>query len=135
MKPIVNILWIYIIDVLSGLDNLVFMILSFTIIASIVGIMWYLMWRINDYTSEYEEDVEQNNTYLKNIRKVLIGLIILMMLNSLIPSEKTMYTMFVASYVTEENIKKTGETATDIVDYIFERADELNEEVRGESND
>jgi hypothetical protein len=58
-----------------------------------------------------------------------------MLICATIPSEKTMYAMLAASYITEENIDKAGNTVTDMVDYIFDKVDELQDDEVQEGNE
>lgn len=62
-----------------------------------------------------------NKLHKPSIFFISIGCIFLI-LNSLIPSEKTCYQMLAASLVTKDNIEYVTETGKDIVDYICESA-------------
>ena len=44
------------------------------------------------------------------------------------PSEKTLYSMVVLDNVTPNNIETIGNTGKDVVDYIFDKIDQMNEE-------
>ena len=55
----------------------------------------------------------------------LIACIVTGTFNLIIPSQKTMYTMLVANFVTYENVETATESIKDSVDYIFEK---LNKE-------
>lgn len=60
-------------------------------------------------------------------KKALIASVICIALASLMPSTRTAYAMYTASYTTPENINAVGNVATDTIDYIFEKVDELQQ--------
>lgn len=62
----------------------------------------------------------------------IIGVLILL-LESVIPNEKTCYQMLAASAVTPNNLIAVGETAEDIVNYIVNSVDQILE--KEEEND
>lgn len=59
------------------------------------------------------------------MKKVAVCFAIVIMLLTLLPSRETMYTMFTLHYVTEDNIKMVGDSAQDVVDYIFNKVEEI----------
>lgn len=126
-NPIINPLWIYLIDVLHSLSGLLVAILIFAGAGLVVGFNIYVIWRTDSYSPNYDEDVEDNKTYQRLLKRGAIIFTVLALLFTLIPSEKVMYTMLVSSYITQENIELTGDAIEDMVDYIFEKVDELGE--------
>lgn len=127
-NPIINPLWIYLIDVLNSLGGLLLAILIFSGAGLLVGFIMYVIWRTDSYSPNYDEDVEANKTYKRLLKRGTIIFTVSALLFTLIPSEKVMYTMFVATYITEENVELTSDTIVDMVDYIFEKVDELGED-------
>jgi dipeptide/tripeptide permease len=127
-NPIINPLWIYLIDVLHSLSGLLMAILIFAGVGLVVGFIMYVIWRTDSYSTNYDEDVENSKTYQRLLKLGAIIFTLSALLVTLIPSEKVMYTMFVSSYVTKENIELTGDAIEDMVDYIFEKVDELGED-------
>lgn len=127
-NPIINPWWIYFINVLDNIGVTAIILSVFGGAGLVVGGLFYFMWRHDSYSPTYEDDVEMNNIYKRMLKRVATITTLALMLNALIPSEKVMYTMFVANYVTVENLELTGEAVTDMVDYIFEKVDELGED-------
>ena len=127
-NPIINPLWIYLIDVLNSLGGLLLAILIFAGAGLIVGFIIYMIWITDSYSPNYDEDVEVNKTYQRLLKRGTIIFTVSALLFTLIPSEKVMYTMFVATYITEENVEITGDDITDMVDYTFEKVDQLGED-------
>ena len=122
MNYLVNPLWIYLIDVCCSIDNIIFAIITIGGVATIIGGMIY----IGLLTIDGHDINDKEPKLVKSILKpCIIVLIIGTIMSCIIPSEKTMYAMFAASYITEENIETASQTVTDVVDYIFEKVDEL----------
>ena len=61
------------------------------------------------------------------MKKVAVFFAIVIILLTLLPSRETMYTMFTLHYVTEANIKMVGDSAQDVVDYIFNKVEEITD--------
>jgi cell shape-determining protein MreC len=72
--------------------------------------------------------VKINNYVIKAFKKCTAALIISLIFSFLIPGEKTLYTMLVASYATTENIEMAGDTIISFVDYVAEKVDEMNDD-------
>lgn len=120
-KYLINPLWIYLIDLFSKLNGLSF---ATIIIGACAVCVMLIIYGVATLEGEGEE-VEGLKPYMK---KCVIAVIVATIGFVSIPSEKTMYTMFVTSYITEENLNSAKETVTDVVDYIFEKVDELQGE-------
>lgn len=60
--------------------------------------------------------------------KLTIIIIPIMILAIAVPDSPTAKMMLVSSYVTEENISKTSETAKESIDYIFDKIEKLSSE-------
>lgn len=127
-NPIISPLLIYLIDVLHSLSGLLVAVLIFAGAGLVVGFIMYVIWRTDSYSPNYDEDVEDNKTYQRLLKRGAIIFTVSALLFTLIPSEKVMYTMLVSSYITQENIELTGDAIEDMVDYIFEKVDELGED-------
>lgn len=68
----------------------------------------------------------------KRIRKIgttllIIGLVFVLM-NTFIPDKTTMTSILVAKCLTVENVQALGNTGKDIVDYMFDKIEELQKE-------
>lgn len=84
---------------------------------------YYCVVLLGLYIDVDEEIIEFKKKQKSNIKKVIIATIVCVLGIVAIPSEKTMYKMLVAKYVTYENIDKATESIKDGVDYIFEKLD------------
>lgn len=124
-EPIINPIFIYLIELCSNLGFLTIMFSIILLFTSIVLIATFLHWKYDEYNTPDEEDVKERLSLLKKfviVTGVCIGLSVF------VPSEDTMYKMFVSSYITQENLNTAGETITDAVDYIFEKVEQLQED-------
>ena len=78
----------------------------------------------NKYLGKYNLKI---NNCVKIMKKIVVSLAIVIVLLILLPSRETMYTMFTLHYVTEDNIKMVGDSAQDVVDYIFNKVEEITD--------
>ena len=124
-NSLVNPLWIYLIDVISNLKVISIISLSVGICACVIFGVWYFCKVSDGYYDDEDIELKMTKSWFKIS---IIATIISSIFTCTIPSEKTMYTMFVTSYLTEENITNATESVTDIVDYIFEKVDQLQGE-------
>ena len=123
MNYLINPLWIYLLDVLKDIESTFCLICIFSgCITLVAGVLAVCMFAFGYDKNEAPYKVSKKVTKIGTIVAIITGIIV-----CFIPSEKTMYTMFVASYVTEENIDAAGETVTEMIDYIFEKVDELQD--------
>ena len=127
-NPIINPLWIYLIHVLSNLGNLAIGIAIFSGAILLIGCIFYFIWIGDSYSPSYEDDIEANKLYQRILKRVAIIFSVASLLIVVIPSEKIMYTMIVSNYITQENIELTCDAIEDMVDYTFEKVDELGED-------
>ena len=111
MKPIINPWLFYLTDVLSGIKWLLVVFFSVALFVYLFGLSIYLL--------DMQELPDWHK--LKNIVFLVIPIII----GLLIPEEKTVYKMLIASYTTPNNIEYVKETGKDLVGYIIEKANEL----------
>ena len=115
MNPIIHPLWFYLFDVLTNLNTI---LLTIGIVLAIFVIVFFI-----ELSIEKSADIA-----FKSLKKYIILTIVVFLLNSLIPSKETCYTMMAASMVTPNNINTVGQTAEEIVDYIVDSVDQLLEE-------
>lgn len=115
MNPIIHPLWFYLFDVLTNLSTI---LLTVGIVSAIFLIIFFI-----DTSIEKSVDIA-----IKTLKKYIIFILVVFLLNSLIPSQETCYTMMAASMVTPNNINTVGQTAEEIVDYIVDSVDQLLEE-------
>lgn len=125
---IINPMWIYLIDLFSNLKSLSLLLLILVSVSFVMCAIGYVVWRACEFGCEYDEDIEMDKAFKRAFKIGAIILTATSLLYTVVPSEKTMYAMMVATYVTPENVELTGETIKDIVDYVFEKAGELGEE-------
>lgn len=111
MKPMINPWLFYLTDVLCNLKFVFVIFFS-------VSLLLYLL--IGFVTAS---DIGEKPEWFT--RKNAILLIIPIIIGLLIPEEKTVYKMLIASYTTPNNIEYVKETGKDLVDYIIEKANEL----------
>lgn len=112
--------WIfYLIDVLSSLKRINSVVASITLFGAFCLGTFIV---IHQTCFCYDEDDRLLTTQsIKILKKILIVLCISTGVFTVTPSEKTMYKMLVAQYVTYENVDKATETIKDGVDYIFKK--------------
>ena len=115
---IINPWWFYLSDVAEAIDFI------FTLFAAfgVVGCMAFLACIIG------YADVTDKETLRKNwsiLRKCVIMTVIFLLTAIIVPARDTVYKMLAASLITHENIQIVGESATDVVDYIVEKIDEV----------
>lgn len=111
-SPILNPIWLYLIELFERFGIAFVIIGIFALIGSGIAIFICIM------------ESEVIPKYIKNI--VIIGAITLA-IGGFIPSKETCYKMIVASYVTPANIESAKGEATDLIDYIIEKVNELTD--------
>lgn len=137
-EPIVNPWLFYLADLVFAL-KVTLIILS---VGLAIGSLIYLVaWEENmDYRRDTEQNIKLRKTWLKGSKICLVSAIIAFIVGMIIPKEKTLYAMAIASALTPDTVQliydKTGETATDIlngggefiediVDYGVDKINEL----------
>lgn len=121
MKPIINPLLIYLINLfnnLKGLLNIALILLGFVVV--VISSTWVLF--LIDYDEKDGNVIAACKKYLK---KSITWLCISSLLFITIPSKDTMYTMLVLENVTTDNIQAIGKTGKDVVDYITDQIDKI----------
>lgn len=116
-EPIVNPWLFYLVDLVSA-SKVTLIILS---IGLVIGSLLYLyMWyENNEFKRDSEENIKLRKTWLKEAKMCLISAIITFIVGMMVPKERTLYAMAIASALTPDTVQliydKTGETATDIL--------------------
>ena len=116
-EPIINPWLFYLADVVSAL-KVTLIILS---IGLVIGSLLYLyMWyENNEFNRDSEENIKLRKTWLKGAKMCLISAIITFIVGMIVPKERTLYAMAIASALTPDTVQliydKTGEAATDIL--------------------
>ena len=131
MKPIIS-PWIF---YLADVANAMVFVFIFTGIVFFVYAFYKVMTLEEDefimnpdgfYTlKEKDKDAKKKDWHIIK-RSAIIGCIFIL-LSALTPTDKTIYKMMIASYVTEDNLSKGKEEAKELIDYIVDRMDEVNE--------
>ena len=117
-EPIIKPLWIYLIDVVTGLGAASIIIAISAGLALCFGAMLMAF-----STSKYDKD---DFGFGKKVVKITLPIVLAcLLLISVIPSQKTMYTILIADQVTPANIQYVGDTVEDCVDYMFDKVDDL----------
>lgn len=134
-EPIIN-PWLF------YLADLVFALKVRLIILSVGLAIWSLLYLVawNEYSPNSEENIKLRKTWLKGSKICIVSAVITFMVGMIVPTEKTLYAMAIASALTPDTVQliydKTGETATDIlngggefiediVDYGVDKINEL----------
>ena len=108
--PIINPMYLYLIEVLHNLDvinNIIFIVMMF--ITLVTGVMYI----IDDYARE------QLKPYKGKIIALFAAFLISGMIAVLVPTKDAMYKMLIASYVTTDNIQIVNEAIkTNLQDYL-----------------
>ena len=126
MKPIIN-PWIF---YFADVANAMVFVFMFT------GIVFFVYAFYKFMTLEEDEYIMKDGFYIlkekdKDAKKkgwhiikryVLIGCAFII-LSTLTPTEKTIYRMVIASYITEDNLSKGKKEAKELIDYIVEKID------------
>lgn len=116
-EPIINPWLFYLADLVSAL-KVTLIILS---IGLVIGSLLYLcLWyENNELKPDSEENIKLRKTWLKGAKMCLISAIITFIVGMMVPKERTLYAMAIASALTPDTVQliydKTGETATDIL--------------------
>lgn len=116
-EPIINPWLFYLADLVSAL-KVTLIILS---IGLVIGSLLYLhMWyENNEFNRDSEENIKLRKTWLKGAKMCLISAIITFIVGMMVPKERTLYAMAIASALTPDTVQliydKTGEAATDIL--------------------
>lgn len=118
--------WIfYVINILLSLEGFLIAMIWVAILAIValgIGVMSKKeeidIKKVGDVS---EKDRKTYNQYISWLKKSIVAFAICSIVIIAIPTQETMYTMLVSSYVTTDNIETVGDVIQDSVDYIFEK--------------
>lgn len=116
-EPIINPWLFYLADLVSALKvTLIILIIGLVLGSLLYLYMWY---ENNEFKKDSEENIKLRKTWLKGAKMCLISAIITFIVGMMVPKERTLYAMAIASVLTPDTVQliydKTGETATDIL--------------------
>ena len=115
---IINPWWFYLSDVVAAMDFIFTLFSSFGVICCMIYFFCIIA-----YAEDTDKETLKENWGI--LRKCVIMTMILILTAIVIPTRDTVYKMLAASFITHENIQIVGESATDVVDYIIEKIDEV----------
>lgn len=123
--PIISPWLIYLINASLGIR------ISLIFIGSLLLVLAWSLYTNSDTNfvwSDSYKDQELSRKY-KRTKNVTIAIAVLVLLTAfLIPSKNTCYQMLAAHYMTYENVDALGGQAKEVVDYIFDKVDEVTED-------
>lgn len=116
-EPIINPWLFYLADLVSALKvTLIILIIGLVLGSLLYLCMWY---ETNEFNRDSEENIKLRKTWLKGAKMCLISAIITFIVGMMVPKERTLYAMAIASALTPDTVQliydKTGEAATDIL--------------------
>lgn len=116
-EPIINPWLFYLADLVSALKvTLIILIIGLVLGSLLYLYMWY---ENNEFKKDSEENIKLRKTWLKGAKMCLTSAIITFIVGMMVPKERTLYAMAIASVLTPDTVQliydKTGETATDIL--------------------
>lgn len=116
--------WIfYAISVAEHLKGVLIILFVFFLIFSIILAARVLIMISDNYKDENEFLTIKG--FFKKCATITLAAIIL---NSFIPSEKTMYTMIANNFITHDNVENFKGDAKELTDYVFEKIEDLKSE-------
>lgn len=128
MTPIISpwvFYWIDLIENISCGASVFFVLIAIAIGSYSFAFFLYIT---GESSYDEKEKVEgMKKAYFNFAKKSLVALVVLQVIQTFIPDEKTMYTMLVAQNVTVENLETATDVIKDSVDYIFDKFDESEE--------
>lgn len=116
--PIFNPIWFYLIELAEKLNYIFAFLAAVAIIATLTLLILKFIF------SDEEDDI----IHKFKIKPFIIIASILIIISTLIPSKETCYAMIVTSYITPENIESVKGETSDLIDYIIEQIDKLNDD-------
>lgn len=127
MKPIINPWIMYVIGLVNNISYIFTAVIIFLFFAIIIVVILGLVQFVENYDN-FDEFLEDCHTAVKWFKRGCISLIIAGIVMIFMPSEKTLYSMIILENVTPNNIEAVGNTGKDVVDYIFDKINHMNEE-------
>lgn len=115
MTPIINPMYFYLIDLFTNLKSVTDLIMFILALLFLIALL-FISFEVIDFDEGDEKE------FLKASKKyVLIPLMVLLPLNTLIPSKETMTKMVIAQFITPDNYEFAKGELTDLIDYIFDK--------------
>ncbi len=127
MKPIINPWIMYVIGLANNVNYVLITIIIILFTAIIVVTALGIVQFVENYDN-FDEFLEEYHTAVKWFKRGFITLIVAGVVMIFMPSEKTLYSMVVLDNVTPDNIEAVGNTGKDVIDYIFDKIDQIKEE-------
>ena len=131
MTPIIN-PWIFyifsVIDKIQVINILSLAILGFFLFACFICLS-------DELSSSYKSKDDKRNVmqfYKKTIKYPLIIFILNLFLLLLVPGKETLTKMLLANVITYENVDAGVDTTREMIDYIFDKIDGIDEEKANE---
>ena len=123
---IINPFFVYLAGVSESLAlAFIFVILAFFILAMVFNI--YYLFSVEDlkHNNKTEEALKKID---KKRKKYTVCFFVSMIIVATVPSKDTIYAMIAFNALTEENVKKIGNTGKDVVDYVFDKIEEISKD-------
>lgn len=123
MKPIINPVAIYVINLMGSLR--VGLIIGAVIFAALTIFCAAEYMDMKDGNSD--EDKQMTKDFYRSSKRFLICFVLTLILVVFVPSKDTCVEMLVASYVTPDNIDAGVEKTKESIDYIVEKIKEVQD--------
>lgn len=117
MEPIINPLLIYAANTLPRIGMACAVLGSLAVCAAAVAVVTIEEWRMS------EQEVQAHK---RLCRRAAILALILFAVSVLIPGKDTCYQLLTAHYLTVDNIDAVGGQVQELVDYIFDKIEEVS---------
>lgn len=119
MNYIINPLYFYLMDITNKLNNILLAL-------SVLGTVYIIITFVIALCCILDGDIEFSS-FLKTakFKVAVVVTLIIFALNAFIPSEDACEKMLIASFVTTDNIDATEEKTKEIIDYIFDKFEEM----------
>lgn len=114
MEPLINPWIFYLINLAESIQMLLGILLCLMVIAC----LFYLMYVSNEYNLPLDKEDPEELAVLKNIKKLFVSFVVVLLIMTAIPSQATIYKMLIASQITENNYNFTKNELTELIDYI-----------------
>lgn len=119
MEPIINPMHIYFIEALGSIRFIAR--LAIVVLAAVLIIL-FISWMCN---VGYGFSDNKAKSTMQMLKKVAVATLITSFIWMVFPSTKTAYTMLAMNYITQDNVDLAGDSAKEVVDYVFEKVKEI----------
>jgi hypothetical protein len=124
MNPIINPWWFYFISIVENVNAMVGILFVLLTLAGAGGLISFVVDLLGWSPSTQVEKLRA----IRPIAKKFISIwLCLFLASTFIPGPKTIYRMLVTSYITPDNIDAVKGEVTDLIDYIIDKVDQLND--------